>query len=141
MNARKSAQWIAVPILGLYGTVPLAAAFLAARTTRSIEDLVFDVALSTVPMLMLTAIGWRLVWPRWKLFAKILIHPCIYLILSIYIHHWSILLAWFHQGVLGLGGHIWFSRKHGFKWYAVEDVERYIELSKRAVGVVPEPKE
>jgi hypothetical protein len=137
----KPHQLAAVPILLIYAAVPLVAALLASRTTRSFENLVLDVALSTVPMLMLAAIGWRLVWPRWKLFAKILIHPCIYLILSIYIHHWSILLAWLHQGVLGLGGHIWFSRKHGFKWYAVEDVERYIDLSKRAVGVLSEPKE
>lgn len=137
----KANQLVAVPILLIYAAVPFVAALLASRTTRSIENLVLDVALSTVPMLMLAAIGWRLVWPRWKLFAKILIHPCIYLILSIYIHHWSILLAWLHQGVLGLGGHIWFSRKHGFKWYAVDDVELYIDLSKRAMGVVSGPKE
>jgi len=131
MNSRSP---IAVLILAGYATLPLLAAVLTARTARSAEDLVIDVALSAVPMLLLTAIGWRLVWPRWKLFGKLLIHPSIYLILSILLGHWTILLAWLHQGVLGLGGHIWFSRKHGFTWYAVEDPERYIELSKAAVG-------
>jgi hypothetical protein len=68
--------------------------------------------------------------------AKILLHPCIYAILSLYVGHWSVLIAWVHQGVFGLGGHIWFSRKHGFTWFAVEDPERYIRLSKEMVGAV-----
>jgi hypothetical protein len=41
-------------------------------------------------------------------------------------------VAWIHQGI-GLAGHVWFSRKHGFTWYAVEDPERYVALSKAAV--------
>ena len=130
---------ISLLILGAYATVPLIAAYMAAHTTRSVEDLALDVGLSTVPMLLLSAIGWRLVWPRWKLYGKLLIHPCIYIILSITIHRWVILFAWIHQGVLGLGGHIWFSRKHGFTWYAVEDPERYIRLSKEAVGMLSPP--
>lgn len=138
MNA---SRLVSASILSMYAAIPVVAAFLASRATRGIDELAFDVALSTLPMIFLTAIGWRLVWPRWKLFAKLLIHPCIYLILSIYIHHWTILVAWIHQGVLGLGGHIWFSRKHGFTWYAVEDPERYVELSKHAVGVLSESRD
>ncbi len=135
----KATRYVGVLILALYATLPFVAAFLAARRTDKLDDLAFDVALSSVPLLLLTVISWRLVWPRWKLFGKLLIHPCIYLILSIYIDHWSILVAWIHQGVLGLGGHIWFSCKHGFTWYAVEDVERYIRLSKSAVGIASKP--
>lgn len=131
----KPARYAAVLMLGIYATVPFVAAFLTVRTTRSMENLGLDVALATLPQLLLATISWRLVWPRWKLFGKLLIHPFIYLILSIYFHHWSILVAWIHQGVLGLGGHIWFCRKHGFTWYAVKDVERYIHLSKSAVGI------
>ena len=101
------------------------------------NSLIVDVILASVPMVALTAITWRLVWPRWKLPGKLILHPCIYTLLSLYIGHWSILVAWVHQGLLGLGGHIWFSRKHGFTWYAVEDPERYIELSKAMVGVAP----
>lgn len=100
------------------------------------NPLILDVVLATIPMALLAAVTWRLVWPRWKLVAKILLHPCIYAILSLYIGHWSVLIAWIHQGLFGLGGHIWFSRKHGFTWYAVEDPERYIRLSKEMVGAV-----
>jgi hypothetical protein len=93
-----------------------------------------DVLLATLPMLILAAFTWRLVWPRWKLVAKLIVHPCVYAVLSYFIGHWSIAIAWVHQGLLGLGGHIWFSHKHGFTWYAVEDPEAYVRLSKAAVA-------
>jgi hypothetical protein len=98
--------------------------------------IVLDVFLATIPMLVLAAFTWRLVWPRWKLVAKIVLHPCLYAVLSYFIGHWSIAIAWIHQGLLGLGGHIWFSRKHGFTWYAVEDPEEYVRLSKAAVAAM-----
>jgi hypothetical protein len=98
------------------------------------NKVILDVLLASIPLLAVAAVTWRLVWPRWKLVLKLLLHPCIYALLSIYIGHWVILVAWIHQGVFGLGGHIWFSRKHGFTWYAVEDPKRYIQLSKAAVG-------
>jgi hypothetical protein len=72
------------------------------------------------------------VWPRWKLFAKLILHPCVYLVLALFIGHWTVALAWLHQGV-GLAGHIWFSKKHGFMWYAVDDPERYVALSRAAI--------
>jgi hypothetical protein len=100
----------------------------------TLELVAFDVVLASIPMVFVASITWRLVWPRWKLFAKLLVHPCIYVILSVYLGHWSVGIAWIHQGLLGLGGHIWFSRKHGFTWYAVEDSERYVSLSKKMVG-------
>lgn len=98
------------------------------------RNLILDVVLATVPMVALAAVTWRLVWPRWKLVAKILIHPCLYAGLSLLIGHWSVPVAWIHQGVFGLGGHMWFSKKHGFTWYAVEDPDRYVELSKEMVS-------
>jgi hypothetical protein len=96
--------------------------------------LVLDVLLATIPMVAVASFTWRLVWPRWKLFAKLAIHPVLYAVLSLGIGHWSVLVAWIHQGVLGLGGHIWFCRKHGFKWYAVEDPERYVQVSKDSLA-------
>lgn len=102
------------------------------------SPLVFDVLAASVPMLALAAVTWRLVWPRWKLVVKLLVHPLVYAGLSLLIGHWSVLVAWVHQGVLGLGGHIWFCRRHGFTWYAVEDPERYVRLSKAMVGVPPD---
>jgi len=92
-----------------------------------------DVLLASIPMVALAAVTWRVVWPRWKLLGKLVFHPLLYAVLSYYLGHWSIAIAWVHQGVLGLGGHIWFSRKHGFTWYRIEDPARYVELSKLAV--------
>jgi hypothetical protein len=93
-----------------------------------------DVLLASIPLAVVAAFTWRVVWPRWKFFAKLILHPCLYLVLAHFIGHWSVAIAWLHQGLLGLGGHIWFSRKHGFTWYAVEDPEKYIRLSKAAVA-------
>lgn len=134
----RATQLAVVLIRGLYVSLPLITAFLVTQTDRSIDSLIFDVAISSVPLVLLAIISWRLVWPRWKLFGKLLIHPCIYLILSLYIHHWTILLAWLHQGS-GLVGHIWFCRRHGFTWYAVEDPERYIEVQKQWIGYADPP--
>jgi hypothetical protein len=92
-----------------------------------------DALLATIPALLLATVTWRVAWPRWKLAAKLLLHPCLYFALALLIGHWSVLVAWLHQG-LGLAGHIWFSRKHGFTWYAIEDPERYVELSKSMVA-------
>ena len=56
-------------------------------------------------------------------------------LLSWWLGHWSLALALAHQG-LGMAGHIWFCRRHGFTWYKVEDPERYVALSKQLVGYV-----
>jgi hypothetical protein len=98
------------------------------------NPIVLDVILATLPMAALAAVTWRLVWPRWKLIVKLLVQPIVYALLSMLIGHWSVLVAWIHQGVFGLGAHIWFSRKHGFTWYAVEDPARYVQLSKQMVS-------
>jgi len=95
--------------------------------------LLLDVVLATIPAWLLAGVTWRLVWPRWKLWSKLIVHPAVYLGLAMLIGHWSVLVAWVHQG-LGLAGHVWFSKKHGFTWYAVEDPERYIALSKAAIA-------
>lgn len=36
--------------------------------------------------------------------------------------------------------HVWFCRRHGSTWYAVEDPERYVALSKQTVGHGEPPK-
>ena len=105
------------------------------NSTRLVPLLV-DLGAAIVPMLVVAMLTWRLVWPRWKLAGKLLLHPCIYGVFSLWIGHWSVLLAWLHQGA-GLAGHIWFSRKYGFTWYSVEDPERYVRLSQTALGLAP----
>ncbi len=98
-----------------------------------------DVLLATLPALLLALATWRVTWPKWKLVLKLLIHPVLYLALSLLIGHWSVLIAWLHQG-LGLAGHIWFSRKHGFTWYAVEDPQRFVDLSRSMVASIGKAK-
>lgn len=93
------------------------------------------VTLATVPALLLAAVTWRVVWPRWKLWAKLIAHPCVYLLLALTIGYWSVPIAWLHQGA-GLAGHIWFSKKHGFTWYAVEEPERYVAASRAMVDAL-----
>lgn len=56
--------------------------------------------------------------------------------LSWAVGHWSVLLGWLHQGA-GMAFHVWFCRKHGFTWYAVEDPAAYVALSRESVGVGP----
>ena len=129
-------RFLAVSVLLLYLSIPVAAFFVLRSHEGSLELVALDVALSTIPMVLLAAVTWRLVWPRWKLVAKLLIHPCVYAILSASVGHWSVLVAWLHQGVLGLGGHIWFCRRFGFTWYRVEDPERYVAESRRMVGAL-----
>lgn len=99
--------------------------------------MVWDLAIAGVPWLVGMAATWRMVWPKWKILGKAAFYFGAVALLSSRIGHWSLLPAFLHQG-LGLGIHIWFSRKHGFTWYAVEDPERYVELSKAMVGVDPE---
>jgi hypothetical protein len=99
--------------------------------------MLLDLAVSTVPFALGMLCTWRLVWPRWKLYGKTAFYFATVAALSYAIGHWSIALAYAHQA-LGLGFHIWFCRRHGFTWYRVEDPERYVELSKRAVGVSTE---
>jgi len=88
--------------------------------------------LASAPALLLSLVTWRLIWPRWKRVTKLLVHPCVYAALAFVIGPWSVPIAWVHQGI-GLAGHVWFSKRHGFTWYAVEDPGRYISLSKASV--------
>jgi hypothetical protein len=99
-----------------------------------VNPVVLDVLLALPPFAIAFALTWRLVWPRWKLFGKTVAYIGSIAVLSTFIGHWSVLLGWLHQGI-GLGFHIWFCRRHGFTWYAVEDPDRYVALSKRMVGV------
>ncbi len=80
---------------------------------------------------------WRLVWPRWKLPGKGVAYFAGVAVLSSWIGHWSVALAWAHQA-LGLGLHVWFCRHHGLSWYA-PDPEVYVARSKQMLGLSPEP--
>ncbi|MCB9796507.1 MAG: hypothetical protein H6741_27740 [Alphaproteobacteria bacterium] len=95
-------------------------------------------ALDLALIALMQAIGlvwsWRLIWPRWKILGKTLAVLTLGAGLSLLIGHASVLLMALHLG-LGLAVHVWFSRKHGFTWWRVEDPEAYVRLSKEWVGV------
>lgn len=88
--------------------------------------------LASAPALLLSLVTWRLIWPRWKRVTKLLVHLSVYVALAFFIGPWSVPIAWVHQGI-GLAGHMWFSKQHGFTWYAVEDPERYVRLSQTSL--------
>jgi hypothetical protein len=46
-----------------------------------------DTVLACIPMVALASITWKLVWPRWKLLAKLVLHPILYAVLSLSIGH------------------------------------------------------
>ena len=85
-----------------------------------VVNVALDVALASPPLLVGLALTWRLIWPRWKVFGKIVAYVVGVGALSSFLGHWSILLGWLHQST-GLLFHVLFCRKHGFTWYAVED--------------------
>ncbi|MBX2804166.1 MAG: hypothetical protein KTR31_41280 [Myxococcales bacterium] len=93
-----------------------------------------DLLLAAIPWAIGMAVTWRLVWPRYKLVGKPVVYFGAVALLSWWLGHVSVVLAWLHQG-FGVAVHIWFCRRHGFTWYAVENPERYVALSKEWVGV------
>lgn len=104
------------------------------------SPLLVDLTLAGLPFAVGMAATWQLIWPRWKVVGKGLTYFGLVAVGSIWIGHVVVVLAWLHQA-LGLFVHIWFSRRHGFTWYAVEDPERYVELSKAMVGYDSAPRE
>ena len=92
-----------------------------------------DLTVASVPFAVGMFATWNLIWPKWKVVGKTAAYFAGVGALSWLIGHWSVLLAFAHQG-LGLAVHVWFCRKHGFTWYAVEDPARYVQLSKEMVG-------
>ncbi|MEL6345687.1 MAG: hypothetical protein AAFV53_21440 [Myxococcota bacterium] len=97
------------------------------------HPILLDLLLAAIPWTIGMAITARLIWPRWKVLGKALAYFGVVAVLSWWIGHWSLLVVILHQGV-GMAFHIAFCRQHGFCWYAVEDPERYRQLSKQMVG-------
>jgi len=100
-----------------------------------LNPVAIDLLLAAPPFVLGLAPTHRLIWPRWKVGGKALFYFGMVAGLSFLIGRWSVVLGWAHQ-LSGLAFHVWFCRKHGFTWYAVEDPARYVALSKAAVGVV-----
>ena len=101
-----------------------------------LQRILVDIALASPPFIVGLAFTWRLIWPRWKIPGKAVAYVLGVAALSYLFGHWSVVVGWLHQ-MVGLGFHVWFCRRHGFRWYAVEDPERYVALSKASVGVAP----
>ena len=92
--------------------------------------LAFDLLLAALPFALGMMCTWRLIWPGWKIPGKAVFYFGAVAALSLAIGHLSLLFAYAHQAV-GLAFHVWFCRRHGFTWYAVEDPERYVALSRQ----------
>jgi len=109
-----------------------------AATVPLMSPILVDVLLALPPLVVGLLATWRLIWPWWKIPGKALTYVLGVAALAWAFGHVAVLLGWLHQG-LGLAFHVWFCRTHGFTWYAVEDPERYVELSKRMVGADEPP--
>lgn len=92
-----------------------------------------DTFLALPPLLLGLILTWRVIWPKWKVAGKVVAYVAGVFVLSLFIGHWSILVGWLHQ-LIGFGFHIWFCSRHGFTWYAVENPDLYVQLSKQSVG-------
>lgn len=104
------------------------------------NEILVDVAWALPPFAVGLALTWRVIWPRWKMYGKTIAYVGTVAALSYFIGHWSVLIGWLHQ-MTGLAFHYWFCRRNGFTWYAVEDPDRYIALSKELAGVTDESGE
>jgi hypothetical protein len=86
-------------------------------------SILLDITLASPRLLFGLAVTWRVIWPRWKVVGKVAFH--------------TVTGASSSAGSIkapGLAFHVWFCRKHGFTWYAVEDPERYVARSKEFIG-------
>ena len=93
------------------------------------STILLDVVLGLPPFVVGIALTWEVIWPRWKVYGKGAFYVAAVAILSVLLGHWSILIGWLHQSI-GLVFHVWFCKRHGFTWYAVEDPERYVALTR-----------
>ena len=69
----------------------------------------------------------RFVTPQWKIVGKLLFYIGVAAGLSYYLGHWSLIWIIGHPAI-GIGGHIWWCRRHGIHPVACTPRDRYLEL-------------
>lgn len=76
---------------------------------------------------------WRLIWPAWKRPGKAVFYLAVSAALTAWLGVWALVFVVGHP-LLGWVLHWRFCKKHGFRWWHVEDPQRYVELQKEAVA-------
>ncbi len=65
--------------------------------------------------------------PRWKVAGKLVFYLGVAAVLSYFFGPWA--LAWIvGHPLLGIGGHVWWCRRHGIDWLRCEPREKYLVL-------------
>ena len=75
----------------------------------------------------------RFIAPRWKVVGKLLFFLLVTGLLTAWLGYWALVWAVGHPA-LGVGGHVWWCRKHGIDWLRCQPRERYLELRPWAQG-------
>lgn len=81
------------------------------------------VLISLVLSALFVPITWNLIWPRWKRYGKLLFSVVVSVLLAAMVGWWSLIFILGHP-LMGLVGHLWWCRSHGFDWKSV-DPEQY----------------
>lgn len=89
--------------------------------------MMIDMAVAVVLQVGLCLLFGRFVAPRWKILGKLVFFFAIAITLSLWVGHWSLLWIIGHPA-LGVGGHVYWCRKHGIDWLTCEPRDRYLEL-------------
>ena len=95
--------------------------------------MLLDLTIGAVLQIVLFAIFGRFIAPRWKVAGKLVFFFLVAGLLSWTVGHWSLIWIVGHP-LLGVGGHIWWCRKHGIDWLTCQPRDTYLELRPWAVG-------
>lgn len=69
----------------------------------------------------------RFIAPRWKVAGKLAFYLVVAALLSYFAGPWSLIWIVGHP-FLGIGGHIWWCRKHGINWVSCQPRDTYLAL-------------
>lgn len=69
----------------------------------------------------------RFITPRWKVGGKLIFYLAVSAALTAWVGGWALIWIVGHQG-LGIGGHIWWCRKHGINWITCQPRDQYLAL-------------
>lgn len=92
-----------------------------------------DLGLALALWLAGFAVFGRFVAPRWKVAGKLIFFLAVSGAFSAWVGHWSLIFIIGHPA-LGVGGHIWWCRRHDIDWLRCQPRDRYLELRPWASG-------
>jgi uncharacterized membrane protein len=89
--------------------------------------MLIDLAVALVLWLSGFVVFGRFISPRWKIGGKLVFYLAVTALLSAWVGHWSLIWVIGHPA-LGVGGHIWWCRKHDINWLTCEPRDRYLAI-------------